>query len=392
MTIKKTIQCATRTITFCLLGVQMVWAQNYSDKEKAALAKALPAAKVSLERALLVSEREGKPISGGFEIDQGELNLWVFVKKGEQFLEVTVNYKNGEIEEVEVITKAEDLKDAKMQSQAMEKAKLSLRLATEKAVKENPGYKAVEITPELENGRPVATVTLIRGQEFKEVTQALDSEEKRADNKGNDFITAEESEWDPWEPFNEKTFWFNRQLDRFLLKPVATAYKTVLPDPVRKSIGNALDNLDVVRRLVNNVLQVRFDGAGRELARFAINSTVGMAGLFDVADQGFDIQPSDRDTGQTLGKYGIAPGPYLVLPFLPPLTVRDFFGFLADEAMFPLDYFVPVGAAIALQATEKINERAENIDKFAGVEETVVDLYGAVRNAYFQRRDADLRR
>src|SRR5712692_4159578 len=371
MTMKKTIQCAIRTIKFCLLGVQMVWAQNYSDKEKAALAKALPAAKVSLERALSVSEREGKPISGGFEIDQGELNLWVFVKKGEQFLEVTVNYKNGEIEEVEVITKADDLKDAKMQSQAMERAKLSLRLATEKAVKENPGYGAVEITPELENGRPVATVTLIRGQEFKEVTQALDSEEKRADNKGNDFITAEESEWDPWEPFNEKTFWFNRQLDRFLLKPVATAYKTVLPDPVRKSIGNALDNLDVVRRLVNNVLQVRFDGAGRELARFAINSTVGMAGLFDVADQGFDIQPSDRDTGQTLGKYGIAPGPYLVLPFLPPLTVRDFFGFLADEAMFPLDYFVPVGAAIALQATEKINERAENIDKFAGVEETV---------------------
>jgi phospholipid-binding lipoprotein MlaA len=274
----------------------------------------------------------------------------------------------------------------------MEKAKLSLRLATEKAVKENPGYQAVEITPELENGRPVATVTLIRGQEFKEVTQTLDLEETRADNKGNDFITAEESEWDPWEPFNEKTFWFNRQLDRYLLKPVATAYKAVLPDPVRKGLANALDNLDVTRRLVNNILQLRFDGAVREIARFVINSTVGMAGLFDVADKGFDIERSDRDTGQTLGKYGIAPGPYLVLPFLPPLTVRDLFGFVADEAMFPLDRFIPLGPAIGLHATEKISERAENIEEFAGVEETVVDLYGAVRNAYLQRRAADLRR
>ena len=235
---------AITSVIMCLLGSELVWAQHYSDKEKTELARALSSAKVPLETALLVSEREGISISAGFEMEKGELNLWVFVKKGEQFLEVTVNYKNGEIEEVVPITKAEDLKNAKMQSQAMEKAKLSLRLATEKAVKENPGYQAVEITPELENGRPVATVTLIRGQEFKEVTQTLDLEETRADNKGNDFITAEESEWDPWEPFNEKTFWFNRQLDRYLLKPVATAYKAVLPDPVRKGLANALDNLD----------------------------------------------------------------------------------------------------------------------------------------------------
>ena len=389
---RKCILWVGRITVICFLGVHVVYAQKLGEKEKAELAKALPSAKISLERALLVSEREGKPVSAGFELDNGELNLWVFVKKGEQFFEVTVNYKNGEIEEVELITKADDLKDVQMQSQAMEAAKLSLRLATEKAVKENPGYRAVEVTPELENGRPIATVTLVRGQEFKEVTQVLDTEEKRADNQGKDSVAAEDSEWDPWEPFNEKTFWFNRQLDRFVLKPVATAYKTVLPGPVRKGIGNALDNLDVVRRLVNNLLQLRFDGAGREIARFAINSTVGMAGFFDVADQGFDIQPSDRDTGQTLGKYGIGSGPYLILPFLPPLTVRDFFGYVADEAMYPIDYFVPIGAAIGVNAMERVSERAENIDKFAGVEETVVDLYGSVRNAYFQRRAADLRR
>ena len=370
----------------------MVYAQKLGEKEKAELAKALPSAEISLERALFVSEREGKPISAGFEMDNGELNLWVFIQKAEKFLEVTVNYKNGEIEEVELITKAEDLTDAKTQSHAMEAAKLSLRLATEKAVKENPGYRAVEVTPELENGRPIATVTLVRGQEFKEVTQALDTQEKRAGNAEAEFAITEDREYDPWEPFNEKNFEFNRLVDRYILKPVAKAYKAVLPDGVRKSIGNVLDNTDVTRRLVNNLLQLKFAGAGREIARFVINSTIGLGGLFDVAEKGFDIEPSDRDTGQTLGKYGIGSGPYLILPFLPPLTVRDFFGFVADEAMYPLDYVVPIGAAIGVNAMEKVSERAENIDKFAGVEEAVVDLYGSVRNAYFQRRAADLRR
>ena len=383
---------AIRTIVLCLLGVPMVWAQSGDDKERAELAKALPAAKVPLEKALSASEREGIPISAGFEMDKGELNLWVFVKKGERFLEVTVNYKNGEIEEVELITRPKDLDDARAQSQAMERAKSSLRSAIESAVKENAGYRAVEITPHLRGGRPEADITLLRGQEFKEITQMLDSEAKRAENDGNEFATTEDRAWDPWESFNEKNFEFNRELDRFALKPVAKAYKAVLPDPVRKSIGNAFDNIDVVRRLVNNLLQLKFAGAGREIARFMINSTVGMGGLFDVAEKGFDIEPSDRDTGQTLGKYGIGSGPYLVLPFLPPLTVRDFFGFVADSAMYPLAYFIPIGAVIGIEATERINERAENIDKLEGVEESVIDLYGSVRDAYFQRRAADLRR
>lgn len=199
-------------------------------------------------------------------------------------------------------------------------------------------------------------------------------------------------EWDPWEPFNEKTFWFNRQIDRFLLKPVATAYNAVLPSPVRTGVANMFDNLDVTRRLVNNILQLKLEGAGRELARFAINSTVGVVGLFDFAGTVLGIQESNRDTGQTLGVYGIGPGPYLVLPLLPPLSVRDFFGFIADEAMYPLSYFVPVGAAIGMSATEQVSDRAANINRYHGIEETVVDFYGSVRNFYFQKRAADLKK
>ena len=380
------------SIVIYLLGSELVSAQNLDDKAKAELAKALPAAKISLGNALSVSDREGIPVSAGFEMDKGEPNLRVFVKKGERFLQVTVNSQNGAIEEVEPMTSAKDLNDSREQSQAVERATLSLLSATERAVKENAGYQAVGIIPHMRDGRPEADITLLRGQEFKEVTQLLDAEEQRAKNQQNELSTMENREWDPWESFNEKNFEFNRQLDRYALKPVANAYRTVLPEPVRKSIGNALDNLDVVRRLVNNLLQIRFDGAGREVARFAINSTVGVGGLFDVAEKGFHIEPSDRDTGQTLGKYGVPAGPYLVLPFLPPFTVREFFGFVADTAMYPLSYFIPIGAVIGIGATQRINERAETIDKMEGVEENVIDLYGFVRDAYLQHRAAEVRR
>ena len=233
---------------------------------------------------------------------------------------------------------------------------------------------------------------LNQASEVIELAQNPGEEKARAETKDDGVLDETVDEWDPWEPFNEKTFSFNRQVDRFVLKPVAKGYNAALPDPIRGAIANMFDNLDVTRRLVNNILQLKFDGAGRELARFAINSTVGIAGFFDVAGHLFDIAKSDRDTGQTLGIYGIGNGPYLVLPFLHPFTVRDFVGFLFDEAMYPLDYFIPIGAIIGMTGTETISDRAATIDRFEGIEDSVVDLYGSVRNAYFQRRAADLKK
>jgi len=202
----------------------------------------------------------------------------------------------------------------------------------------------------------------------------------------------EDFEHDPWEPFNDTMFSFNRNVvDRLLLKPIATVWDAVLPDPVQRSVRNALDNLAVVRRLVNNLLQLKFEGAGREFARFTINSTVGVAGLFDVAKDGFGIQQSDEDTGQTFGLYGVGPGPYLILPFLPPMTVRDGIGLAADGAMNPLNYFIPFAATAGIYTTNAVNERSLTLDQFERVEESVVDLYSAVRNAYLQRRAAAIR-
>ena len=204
-------------------------------------------------------------------------------------------------------------------------------------------------------------------------------------------VEAEELEYDPWEPFNVSMFSFNRQLDRFVVKPVATVWDTVLPDPVQTSLRNAIDNLSVVRRVVNNILQLKFEGAGRELVRFTVNSTFGIAGLLDVAKDRLDIRPSDEDTGQTLGVYGIGFGPYLILPFLSPMTVRDGIGYAIDGAMNPLNYVLPAGATFGIQGTNAVNERSLNLDKFEQVEETAIDLYGAVRNAYFQRRAAAIK-
>lgn len=199
--------------------------------------------------------------------------------------------------------------------------------------------------------------------------------------------TAEPTEdYDPWQRFNERMFSFNRNVDRYALKPVATLWDKILPGPIEQSLKNALDNLAMPRRLVNNVLQLKWKGAGRELARFGLNTTIGIGGLFDVA-KGLGIEASDADTGQTLGRWGVRAGPYLILPFTPPLTVRDAIGYAVDLALDPFNYVIfPAAALTGLGAGKRIDERALNLELYETVEESTVDLYAAVRNAYLQRR------
>lgn len=223
-------------------------------------------------------------------------------------------------------------------------------------------------------------------QETTQASAAYTMEMAAAGAPGDDF------DQDPWESFNDKMFTFNREiLDRYLLKPVANAWDFLLPDLVQKSVQNFFDNLGVVRRVVNNALQGKGIGTGKELARFTINSTIGVAGLFDMAKVGFGIEQSDEDTGQTLGVWGVGPGPYLVLPFFPPLTVRDGIGYAIDAAMMPYIYFIPWYTTFAGTAANIVNERSLNLDRYERVAETTVDLYSAVRNAYLQRRAAAIK-
>jgi phospholipid-binding lipoprotein MlaA len=237
-----------------------------------------------------------------------------------------------------------------------------------------------EITPALAAASPPDA-----GQR-QETQTALATAPAEMTSAGEDF------EDDPFEGFNEKMFWFNREvLDRYLLKPAATAWDFIMADPVQRGIYNIFDNLAVVRRVVNNTLQWKLTGAATEVARFTINSTIGLVGFFDVARDAFGIQQRDEDTGQTFGAWGIGPGPYLVLPFLPPLTIRDGIGYAFDTAMTPYIYFIPWYANAGATATSTVNERSLNLDRFERVAESTIDLYGAVRNAYLQRRAAAIR-
>jgi hypothetical protein len=151
------------------------WAADEDENDNpAALAKALPAAKVTLEQGLKASEREGKPISGKFEIEDGDLQLSYYTEKGGKFTEVIVDHVTGSIKKAEPITDEEDLKNAKEQSQAMAKAKMPLDNAIEAAVKANGGYQAVRVIPTLKGAEPVSDITLLRGTEAKKVTEKLE--------------------------------------------------------------------------------------------------------------------------------------------------------------------------------------------------------------------------
>ena len=200
-------------------------------------------------------------------------------------------------------------------------------------------------------------------------------------------VEADADEYDPWERWNEPMFEFNRRLDKYVLKPVAKGYNFVVPDEVQIMISNGFDNISFVPRLVNSLLQGKVKGAGRELSRFLINSTAGVGGLFDPAKDVFGILKSREDFGQTLGVWGVGPGPYLIVPFMEPLTVRDGVGKAVDSALDPLSYFLPlIWERLAMKVADIVNERSLNLDLFQGFEESVIDMYSAVRHAFLQRR------
>ncbi|MCY4486737.1 MAG: VacJ family lipoprotein [Deltaproteobacteria bacterium] len=201
-------------------------------------------------------------------------------------------------------------------------------------------------------------------------------------------LSTRDQHYDRIEWFNEKMFAFNSAFDHFVLKPVALTYGSILPTPAQDGVRRAINNLDVVRKVVNNTLQGRPVSASRELARFLINSTVGIAGIFDMATK-LGLEPSDQDMGITLGVYGISHGAYLVLPLLPPTTFRDGVGMAADSLMNPLGYFAPYYVPLSVRGVDIVNNRALNNKVFEELERSI-DPYSSARNAYLQIRQGKL--
>jgi len=190
---------------------------------------------------------------------------------------------------------------------------------------------------------------------------------------------------DPIEPVNRGIFYVNDKLYRWVFKPVAKGYKFVVPDPVRVSVRNFFLNLGTPIRAVNALLQGKFRDTGMELARFGINSTIGIAGLFDPAKE-FHPTRKDEDTGQTLGVYGLGPGFYLVLPILGPSNARDAVGLVGDTYLDPLTYLLSFKWALGAQFVRSQTDLTFRINEYEELTDAAVDPYAAVKDFYLQYR------
>ncbi|HEV2613098.1 MAG TPA: VacJ family lipoprotein [Gammaproteobacteria bacterium] len=192
---------------------------------------------------------------------------------------------------------------------------------------------------------------------------------------------------DPYQDFNRHMFALNDSLDKAILKPVATLYQTVVPSVARKGVTHVFANLDEIPTIVNDGLQGQGHQMGRDSERFAVNTTAGVGGLFDVASD-MGIQKHYEDFGLTLAKWGYAQSSYLVLPFFGPSTVRDTAGLPVDyvTSIYP---YLPQNVSIPVYALEVTNTRT-NLLTYNGVYAQAFDPYVFVRNAYMQRRDAKI--
>ncbi len=188
---------------------------------------------------------------------------------------------------------------------------------------------------------------------------------------------------DPFEQINRKTFAFNSVLDQWLIKPLATTYDSLTPRPVKRSVSNFFANLNEVQSTFNNLLQLQFAAAANDLGRFTINSTLGVGGLFEVAEPTLGLRRDQQDFGLTLAHYGVSPGPFLILPVLGPSSLRDAFGLSVDTVADPIMYMDDIRTRNSLRAVEVVDFRAAVLP----LDNLVIgDEYLFIRGAYLQRR------
>jgi len=199
------------------------------------------------------------------------------------------------------------------------------------------------------------------------------------------FDTPRETVPDPLEPLNRAFFEFNDKLYFWVLKPVATGYKTVVPEEIRVCTRNFFTNLAYPVRLVNNLLQGKFFGAFEETCGFLVNSTVGLGGLADIA-KAIDLKTHDEDLGQTLAVYGAGPAFYINWPFLGPSTLRDTFGRAGDIFLDPLTYLGEYWYAPWARGLNVVNDTSLRIGDYESLKRAALDPYIALRDAYYQNR------
>lgn len=200
---------------------------------------------------------------------------------------------------------------------------------------------------------------------------------------------------DVWEGWNRGTQEFNDDVDKAILKPVATGYEKITPEPIDQGVTNFFSNMNDIGVTINDVLQFKMLQAGMDLSRFIINTSIGLGGMIDVASM-VDLPKHNEDFGQTLGYWGIPSGPYLVLPLVGPSSPRDLVGMIGDAALNPLTYVSIFGGAVGsaasggASAVDVTDTRAGLMSTEKVVNEGSVDRYDFIKSSYQQHREYEI--
>ncbi len=192
---------------------------------------------------------------------------------------------------------------------------------------------------------------------------------------------------DPYEQVNRSIYKFNAAFDATVLKPPAKLYKATIPAPVRSGINNMYNNVNMLPTMANDILQWEWNQTIKDFWRFALNSTFGIAGIFDVATSNFSLPPHSNDLGITFAKWGDKKSPYVMLPFLGPSTIRDGFGLMFDFGFFtPYPYITNDKVLYSIVLLRYVDLRSQMLDTDRLIEEAI-DPYTFIRDAYLQRRN-----
>jgi len=191
---------------------------------------------------------------------------------------------------------------------------------------------------------------------------------------------------DPFESVNRAFFKFNDKLYFWVLKPVAKGYGKVAPEPFRQSVRRLFVNARYPIRLVNNLLQAKFKGAGIETTRFLVNSTLGIGGLFDPAQDEWKLRAYPEDLDQTLGFYGLPPGPYFDWPLFGPSSVRGTAGTVGDSFLVPWNYIDGAAVIYGTRVVDTINAGSLSLGEYESFKASTLDPYISLRDAYFENR------
>lgn len=197
-------------------------------------------------------------------------------------------------------------------------------------------------------------------------------------------------ERDPWEGFNRGVYSFNETIDDFVFEPVGKVYDFITPDIIDDGVSNFFGNIAQVPVIANDLLQLKFDQAVNDTVRLLINSTIGLFGFLDIASEG-NLHSSKEDFGQTLAHWGMGSGPYLVVPFFGPATVRDAAGFALDRAVFsPVAYVDDDATRAGLLTVEYIDFKSDILSTTNLIGEASLDEYDFIKNAYFEKRASQI--